>query len=143
MLKEFSISMNKIELIETGLDRLVSLEYLNMSKNRIENFKELLNLNLLPKLVRATFFDSHYGDNTICNLWNYQTYALYHLTQLEKLDTLYINNDAKAFVEATFMKKRMYSNMRIEKYKEMRQTLLNWFKQVNKIKLRLILVLLV
>ena len=114
MLKEFSISMNKIEVIGTGLDGLDSLEDLNMSGNRIGNFKELLNLNRLPKLVRVTFFDPHYGDNPICNLWNYQTYVLYHLPQLEKLDTLYISDDAKAFAEATFMKKRMYYNMRIK-----------------------------
>lgn len=113
-LKEFSIARNKIEVIGTGLDGLDNLEDLNMSGNRIGNFKELLNLNRLPRLVRATFFDPHYGDNPICNLWNYQTYVLYHLPQLEKLDTLYISDDAKAFAEATFMKKRMYYNMRIK-----------------------------
>lgn len=39
---------------------------------------------------------------------------LYHLPHLEKLDTLHISDDAKAFAEATFMKKRMYYNMRIK-----------------------------
>lgn len=39
---------------------------------------------------------------------------LYHLPSLEKLDTLHISDDAKAFAEATFMKKRMYYNMRIK-----------------------------
>lgn len=113
-LREISIAMNKIEVIGTGLDGLDCLEDLNMSGNKIGNFKELLNLNRLPSLRIATFFDPHYGDNPICNLWNYQTYVLYHLPNLEKLDTLHISDDAKAFAEATFMKKRMYYNMRIK-----------------------------
>ena len=113
-LKELSISMNKIEVIGTGLDGLDNLVDLNMAGNKIGNFKELLNLNRLPSLKTATFFDPHYGDNPIWNLCNYQTYVLYHLPYLEKLDTLHISEDAKAFAEATFMKKRMYYNMRIK-----------------------------
>lgn len=96
--------MNKIELIGTGLDGLDNLEDLNLSGNRIGNFKELLNLNRLPNLRVTTFFDPHYGDNPICNLCNYQTYVLYHFPYLEKLDTLHISDDAKAFAEVTFMK---------------------------------------
>ena len=38
MQKEFSISMNKIEVIRTGLDGLDSLKDLNMSGNRIGIF---------------------------------------------------------------------------------------------------------
>ena len=87
---------------------------MNLSANRIGNFKELLNLNRLPSLRVATFYDPHFGDNPICNLCNYQTYVLYHLPHLLKLDTLHISEDAKAFAEATFMKKRMYYNMRIK-----------------------------
>ena len=63
--------MNKIKVIGTRLDGLDSLEDLEMSGNIIENFKELLNLNRLPKLERVTFFEPRYGDNSICNLWNY------------------------------------------------------------------------
>ena len=96
--------MNKIEIIGTGLDGLDNLEDLNLAGNKIGNFKELLNLNRLPNLRIATFFDPHYGDNPIINLCNYQTYVLYHLPCLEKLDTLHISDDAKAFAEATFMK---------------------------------------
>ena len=67
-LREFSIAMNKIENIGTGLDGLDKLESINMAGNKIGNFKELLNLNRLPSLKVATFFDPHYGDNPICNL---------------------------------------------------------------------------
>ena len=67
-LREFSIAMNKIENIGIGLDGLDNLESINMAGNKIGNFKELLNLNRLPSLKVATFFDPHYGDNPICNL---------------------------------------------------------------------------
>lgn len=111
---ELGLAMNNIEFIGTWLDGLDNLEDLNLAGNKIGNFKELLNLNRLPNLRIATFFDPHYGDNPIINLCNYQTYVLYHLPYLEKLDTLHISDDAKAFAETTFMKKRMYYNMRIK-----------------------------
>ncbi len=44
----------------------------------------------------------------------FKTYILYHLRAITKLDTLIINDDAKSFAEATFMKKKMYYNMRIK-----------------------------
>jgi Leucine-rich repeat (LRR) protein len=113
-LKELNLASNRIECIGMSLDGLVQLEELNISNNRIGNFKEVLNLNRLPNLRVCTFQDPHYGENPICNLCNYQTYVLYHLPNLTKLDTLYISDDAKAFADATFMKKRMYYNMRIK-----------------------------
>lgn len=39
---------------------------------------------------------------------------LYHLRNITKLDTLFISEEAKSFAEATFMKKKMYYNMRIK-----------------------------
>ncbi len=113
-LKELNLGSNRIESIGMSLDGLIQLEELNIANNRIGNFKEVLNLNRLPNLRIVTFQDPHYGDNPICNLCNYQTYVLYHLPNLGKLDTLYISDDAKAFADATFMKKRMYYNMRIK-----------------------------
>lgn len=113
-LEQLNLAGNNIETIGMGLDGLVSLSELNLSSNRIGNFKEVLNLNRLPCLTICTFDDPHYGDNPICNLCNYQTYVLYHLPRLHKLDTMYISDDAKNFADSTFMKKRMYYNMRIK-----------------------------
>ena len=90
------------------------LNDLNLSGNKICSFKEALNLNRLPNLKTLAFYDPHFGENPICNLCNYQTYILYHLRNIVKLDTLIINDDAKSFAEATFMKKKMYYNMRIK-----------------------------
>ena len=113
-LKELNLSGNKIENIGMGLDGLIQLDELSIACNKVGNFKEVLNLNRLPNLRICSFQDPHYGDNPICNLCNYQTFVLYHLPNLAKLDTLSISDDAKAFADATFMKKRMYYNMRIK-----------------------------
>jgi Leucine-rich repeat (LRR) protein len=50
LLKELNLAGNKIETIGSGLDGLPVLETLNLAANRIGNFKELLNLDRLPKL---------------------------------------------------------------------------------------------
>lgn len=114
-----------------------SLAELNLSSNRIGNFKELLNINRLPSLKSATFFDPHYGENPICNLCNYQvcvkflyeqTYVLYHLPNLTKLDTLEISEEAKSFADGTFMKKRMYYNMRIKTIQRVTSNILKLLK---------------
>lgn len=113
-LVELNISKNNIELIGIGLDGLNNLRDLNISANRIGNFKEVLNLNRLPALTVCTFSDPHYGENPICTLCNYQTYVLFHLPKLVRLDTMGITEESKNFAETTFMKKRMYYNMRIK-----------------------------
>ena len=113
-LSVLNLAGNNIEQIGIGLDGLVSLGTLNLAANRIGNFKEVLNLNRLPQLSSCSFSDPHYGENPICNLCNYTTYVLYHLPRLHRLDTDEISDDSKNFAEGTFMKKRMYYNMRIK-----------------------------
>lgn len=113
-LKTLWIASNFIEEIKTSLDKLKSLNDINLAGNKICSFKEALNLNRLPNLKILSFYDPHFGENPICNLCNYQTYVLYHLRNITKLDTLFISDEAKSFAEATFMKKKMYYNMRIK-----------------------------
>lgn len=117
-----------------GLDGLVSLEELNIANNKVGNFKEVLNLNRLPSLKICTFQDPHYGENPLCNLCNYQTYVLYHLPNLVKLDTLSVSEDAKAFADATFMKKRMYYNMRIKTIQRNASNIIKLVKICKKIR---------
>jgi hypothetical protein len=75
---------------------------LNIAGNKICSFKEALNLNRLTGLRVLAFYDPHYGENPICNLCNYQTYVLYHLRNINKLDTLLISDEAKSFAEVFF-----------------------------------------
>lgn len=59
-------------------------------------------MNRLPGLRVLAFYDPHFGENPICNLCNYQTYVLYHLRNIYKLDTLIISEEAKSFAEVLF-----------------------------------------
>jgi len=60
--------------------------------------------------------------------------VLYHLPNLSKLDTLYISDDAKAFADATFMKKRMYYNMRIKTIQRNASNIMKLLKVCKKIR---------
>ena len=133
-LKQFWIAANQIDSLRVSLDKLKSLQDLNISGNKICSFKEALNLNRLPGLRILAFYDPHFGENPICNLCNYQTYVLYHLRNINKLDTLVISDDAKSFAEATFMKKKMYYNMRIKTMQRTFSTLGKLLRKGRKIK---------
>ena len=133
-LEHLNIAGNHIEQIGIGLDGLVSLSQLNLAANRIGNFKEVLNLNRLPCLSVCTFNDPHYGDNPICNLCNYSTYVLYHLPRLYRLDTEMISDDSKNFAEGTFMKKRMYYNMRIKTIQRNTSNIMKLLKICRKVR---------
>ncbi|KAL4442869.1 hypothetical protein ABPG74_010758 [Tetrahymena malaccensis] len=134
-LKQLWIAGNQIEEIRISLDKLQNLNDLNISGNKICSFKEALNLNRLPNLKILSFYDPHFGENPICNLCNYQTYVLYHLRNITKLDTLFISDEAKSFAEATFMKKKMYYNMRIKTMQRSFSTLGKLIRKARKIKL--------
>jgi hypothetical protein len=43
-----------------------------------------------------------------------QTYVLFNIQQLTSLDTLVLADETKQLAEATYMKKKMYYNMRIK-----------------------------
>ena len=70
-LKQFWIAANQIDSLRVSLDKLKSLQDLNISGNKICSFKEALNLNRLPGLRILAFYDPHFGENPICNLCNY------------------------------------------------------------------------
>ena len=116
-LKILHIAKNKISRIGSYLSSLRKLEELNLSGNMIGSFKEILNVSPLLSLKSLCFNDSNYTENPACNLCNYQTYMLYHIPQLIQLDTFAISEEAKNYAEATFMKKKMYYNMRIKTIK--------------------------
>ena len=133
-LEHINLAGNNIEQIGIGLDGLVSLSYINLAANKIGNFKEVLNLNRLPCLSICTFNDPHYGDNPICTLCNYSTYVLYHLPRLDRLDTEMISDDSKNFAEGTFMKKRMYYNMRIKTIQRNTSNIMKLLKICRKVR---------
>ena len=134
-LTELNIAKNNVETIGIGLDGLINLRELNISANRIGNFKEVLNLNRLPNLIICTFSDAHYGENPICSLCNYQTYVLFHLPRLVRLDTMLVSEESKTFADTTFMKKRMYYNMRIKTIQRNTSNIMKLLKICRKVRI--------
>jgi Leucine-rich repeat (LRR) protein len=116
-LTQLWVGRNKIEHIGNALDKNLSLTELNIADNKIGCFKDLDNLGRLPNLSNLALNDPHFNPNPVCMLCNYQTYALFQLTQLTCLDSLAISDDAKHLAQATFSKKKMYYNMRIKTLK--------------------------
>jgi Leucine-rich repeat (LRR) protein len=116
-LTQLHLAANKLFYIGTGLCTLSNLEELVISGNFLWSFKDALNLRELPRLTRLNLGDPEYGDNPICELCNYHVYCLYHLQQLTCLDTLSVSEDAKQNAEGTYMKKKMYYNMRMKTIK--------------------------
>ena len=111
------VANNRLTKIGTTLDSNNRLAELNLAGNQIGAFKEVLNLTRTLSLRSLCLSDPHFGDNPACLLCNYQTYVLYHLNQLSSLDTMLISNESKQLAEATYMKKKMYYNMRIKTLK--------------------------
>jgi Leucine-rich repeat (LRR) protein len=111
------LASNRIKYISTGLDGSTQLAEVNLADNLVGEFKQVLNLGRCETLRTLSFSDPHYGGNPLCNLCNYQTYVLYHLGQLTTLDSMYISRESKQLAEATYMKKKMYYNMRIKTLK--------------------------
>lgn len=52
-----------------------------------------------------------FGENPVCSLCNYHTYALFHLDNIQQLDGVDITVEARQAAEATFVKKKMFVEM--------------------------------
>ncbi|XP_075049503.1 leucine-rich repeat-containing protein 9 [Mixophyes fleayi] len=114
-LKELNLAGNLIDTIGNCLDPNVCLERLNLSGNKISSFKELTNLSRLANLKDLGLKDPQYSPNPVCLFFNYATHVLYHIPQLERLDTCDVSQkQIKDLAESTVMKKIMYYNMRVK-----------------------------
>ena len=74
---------------------------------------QVWHLASLPKLTELLFSDPDWGPSPIARLCNYATYAAVHLPILCTLDSQPLTAQTKAVAEATYLKKKMYYNMRI------------------------------
>ncbi|XP_018417573.1 PREDICTED: leucine-rich repeat-containing protein 9-like [Nanorana parkeri] len=114
-LKELNLAGNLIHSIGCCLDPNVNLERLNLSGNTISSFKELTNLARLKNLKDLGLKDPQYTPNPVCLFCNYSTHVLYHIPQLQRLDTYNVSQKSiKDLAESTVMKKIMYYNMRVK-----------------------------
>jgi len=71
----------------------------------------------LPNLEQLLFSDPDWGSSPIAGLCNYATYAAVNLPNLRSLDSQPLSAETKAVAEATYLKKKMYYNMRISTLK--------------------------
>ncbi|KAM9294045.1 leucine-rich repeat-containing protein 9 [Gastrophryne carolinensis] len=114
-LKELNLSGNLIHSIGHSLDPNINLERLKLSGNKISSFKELTNLARLANLKDLDLKDPQYTPNPVCLFCNYATHVLYHIPQLQRLDTYDVSQkQIKDLAESTVMKKIMYYNMRVK-----------------------------
>ncbi len=102
-----------------------------MANNCLGYFQEITHLARLPCLRSLSLGDLHFGLNPLCKLCNYQTYILHHLKQLRYLDGVPITEEARSNADSTFVKKKMYYNMKI---KTMHRNTTNEIQQVTKLK---------
>ena len=116
-LKTLWMAKNQLTGIYDSLEKTVALEELNLAGNKIGHFKDIPALARMDKLTSLAFSEPHFGENPVCALCNYSTYCLFHLQQLKVLDANNIADEARQLAEATFMKKKMYYNMRIKTLK--------------------------
>ncbi|XP_056914426.1 leucine-rich repeat-containing protein 9 isoform X2 [Takifugu flavidus] len=128
-LLELNLADNKIEKIGQSLGPNTNLQNLNLSGNKISSIKDLTKLAHLPQLRELMLNDPTTTPNPVCLLHNYATHVLYHMPQLQHLDTHDISStEVKDTAESIVMKKMMYYNMRVQtaqrKLREMRLSLL-------------------
>eukprot|EP00756_Hemistasia_phaeocysticola_P022288 Hpha_TRINITY_DN15823_c2_g1::TRINITY_DN15823_c2_g1_i1::g.189078::m.189078 len=131
-LRVLSLARNRITSVGHRLDSNSNLQELNLSANYIGSFREIPYLDRLANLRSLYFSDPHFGDNPVCQLCNYQTYTLYHLSKIRVLDYNTVSDESRQLAEATFVKKKMYYNMRI---KTLRRNTSNLIKKAAQFKL--------
>lgn len=74
---------------------------------------QVWHLASLPNLKELLLNDPNWGASPIARLCNYATYAAVNLPNLRALDSQPLTSQTKAVAEATYLKKKMYYNMRI------------------------------
>ncbi|XP_042669554.1 leucine-rich repeat-containing protein 9 [Centrocercus urophasianus] len=114
-LQEVNFAGNLITKIGSCLDFNTKIEKINLSHNKLSSFKELTNLSRLPNLKVLALNDPLYGPNPVCLLSNYAIHVLYHIPQLQKLDTYDVSQKhIKILAETTIMKKITYCHMHVK-----------------------------
>lgn len=117
-LEKLNLAMNAIERVGGRINSLTGLVELNLSGNKISNVEEVKQLKELSNLKALYFRDPHFGENPICKIYNYQvrathqTYILFHLDFLDKLDHQALSEESKKSAVIEFKKKKIYYNMR-------------------------------
>lgn len=112
-LRIFHIAENPITHLDGAFGKdLVHLHDMNLSGCGIYAMTELVHLKSLPCLRNLWLSDPLFGDNPVCHLNNYATFALHLLDSLETLDGNYITPDQQNLADSIVQKKCSYYRMR-------------------------------
>ncbi|CAM6128668.1 unnamed protein product [Calypogeia fissa] len=129
------LNMAKNPLCQLGkILKINTLKYLNVSGTGIGSFKEISNLTRLKKLTDLRFSDPHWGPSPLALLHNYQTYILFRLQDLQKLDTMELTDEAKQTAKATYTRKRVYYNLCIKSLQQSKRNSNTFINESNHIK---------
>ncbi|KAA6416898.1 MAG: Leucine-rich repeat-containing 9, partial [Trebouxia sp. A1-2] len=134
-LQELNLARNLIEVVSDTLGANTALHTLNLADNRLGSFKQVWHLASLPHLEQLLFSDPDWGASPIARLCNYATYAAVNLPNLRSLDSQPLSAQTKAVAEATYLKKKMYYNMRISTLKRKAAALGHQAQQGLKVKM--------
>ena len=120
-LRELNLARNRVERCAEALLANARLASLNLADNLVGSFSEIVALGRLPELRELRFRDPHWGGNPVSGLSNYQTFTLFTIPTLVSLDTVPLAEETKALAEATYMKKKMFYNMKAKSMRKGRR----------------------
>lgn len=90
---------------------------------------QVWHLASLPSLKRLLLSDPDWGASPVACLCNYATYAAVNLPGLHALDSQVLTSHTKAVAGATYLRKKMYYNMRIHTLRRKAAALVQQAKQ--------------
>ncbi|ORX41716.1 L domain-like protein [Piromyces finnis] len=127
-LEDLNISGNKIQQIKNSLAENTNLKTLHIAGNKLSSFNDLLNLTRLLNLETLVLSSQLFDNNPICDLLNYQTFIIFHMTYIKQLDDIEITDESRKTVASTIIKKRMYYNTQIQAIHRNKNFLIRFLK---------------
>ena len=115
-LLELNLARNNIRHVGETLISNSKLRSVNLADNPISSFREISYLGLLRNLNELCFADPDWGICPLTTLCNYQTFALFAIPSLRKLDTIQLDREIPEHATRIYAKKDMFYNMRAQTF---------------------------
>ncbi|CAD7968100.1 unnamed protein product, partial [Amoebophrya sp. A120] len=113
-LKELNVANNRISRIKSFEVPIRSLQRINLAKNTIRNFPDVLDLAKIRNLKELHLSDPDFGDNPICSLCNYTVALVQYFKHVSIVDQQYISEEIVKNSDKIWHSKTLYYDMRIE-----------------------------
>ena len=96
------------------METLVNLENLQLSNNRIADFKDLSRLAHLPNLRELNFIDLDHGSNPVVRAEGYREFVLCTLKTVRFLDNETVTARARSSAEELYVERVLAFNDRVD-----------------------------